>query len=87
MCVCRRRRRLRPSSWASLMNWTVLRPAQARALGRMGAWKSAPKSFIMTYGDDETTGARTTLIVVPSSSRDRRRWDVSPKGKITRRER
>ena len=55
--------------------------SQARALGRMAKWQSAPKRFIMSYGDADQ------IIVVPPSSRDRRRWDIGPGGKIARKER
>lgn len=57
-------------------------PAQARALGRIAATKNAPKKFIM--GIDNQGSGCETLVVVPPSCKDNRRWDISPGGKITK---
>lgn len=66
----------------SNLTWVPMRPAQAKALGRVARAKDAPSAYLVAR--DEDTG---TLIVVPASSKDRRRWDVTKGGKITRQER
>lgn len=61
--------------------WTPMTAAQAQALGRIGGKKDTPSSMVIARGDDKE------LIVVPSSAKDRRRWDITKGGLIRRKER
>lgn len=61
--------------------WTPFTAAQGRALGRICGKKDAPNGFVTARGDEGE------MIVVPASSKDRRRWDISKGGKVSRKER
>lgn len=63
--------------------WQPLSPAQCRALGRLGKLKDAPPRMIIGFPADSDDH----IVVVPSSVKDRRRWDISKGGKIERKER
>ena len=55
--------------------------SQAKALGRIAGRKKAPHALVWAKTGDGT------LIVVPASLKDRRRWDISKGGRITKQER
>lgn len=65
----------------SELHFEPVSPAQMRALGRLGKLKEPPAKFIIGFS---TEPGNSTLIVVPASNRDRRRWDISKGGKIVR---
>lgn len=54
---------------------------QANALGRISKWKNTPPAVVVARD------LEGNLIVVPASSRDRRRWDISKRGRISKHER
>jgi hypothetical protein len=60
--------------------WEPCSPAQMRALGRLGRLKDKPARFIVGFPAD----VDDHIIVVPASKNDRRRWDISKGGKISR---
>jgi hypothetical protein len=63
--------------------WTPITRSQALALGRIASKKDAPDTFVMMRQADTDR----TMIVVPASQKDARRWDVTKTGKISRKER
>jgi hypothetical protein len=66
-----------------MLEFRPLDPAQARALGRLGKMKTCPPKLIIGFDGK----GNNPLVVVPASGRDRRRWDISKTGKITKCER
>lgn len=65
----------------AIADWYKLSPGEARAMGRLGRLKNAPPKFVMGRESDGH------LIVVPASRFDKRRWDITKGGKITKGER
>lgn len=65
------------------MNFMPISPGQARALGRLGRMINPPAKFVIAI--DRDNGGM--MIVVPASGRDKRRWDITKGGQITKRER
>lgn len=66
------------------VEFKTLSPGQCRALGRIAKQKNAPPKLIVGWHTGPETSAHDDIIVVPASSRDRRRWNVSYGGKIMR---
>lgn len=64
----------------STLTFTPISPGQARALGRLGRITDPPAKFIIAIEKDNGSN----MVVVPASSKDRRRWDVSKGGKIVK---
>lgn len=65
----------------SALRFEPVSPAQMRALGRLGKLKDPPVKFIIGF---PSIPGESTIVVVPASSKDRRRWDIPKGGKITR---
>lgn len=60
--------------------FTPISPGQARALGRLGRMTDPPGKFIIAIERDN----ESNMVVVPASSKDQRRWDITKGGAITK---
>lgn len=60
--------------------WTPINDRQVRALARIVNRKKDPVASLVVARDRETG----VLVAVPASNADRRRWDISRGGKVTR---
>jgi hypothetical protein len=66
-----------------MMNWIVLRNEQQDVLPEVFVEAGSP--LLMSTGPDVERGAENAiLILVPSSSKDKRRWDIDRSGELLR---